>query len=86
MLGAMWRQFQAIRRRSKYEPDWGEAANLSIAKGKCPDCNGQLYEGPGAGMAENVGCPSCGAEWWFAPPFDPKRTGRDARLMYGPDA
>jgi len=42
--------------------------------GKCPDCGGQLLEGPRGGFAMNIKCESCGQVFWVSwPPFIPER-------------
>lgn len=37
---------------------------------KCPDCGGTLYEGPQGGLAVNVRCGSCGAQFNLVVAFD----------------
>ncbi|SRR5258706_7079850 len=39
-----------------------------VMKHKCPDCGGQLYEGPSGGAAMNIYCDKQ-HRFWFAAPF-----------------
>lgn len=60
-------------------------SNLSAlnAKGECPDCGNNVFlHGPCGGMAENIRCFECGAEFNFAPPFDPERLDRNEPAFY----
>jgi hypothetical protein len=60
-------------------------SNLDILnkEGKCPDCgNGVFLHGPCGGMAENIRCSECGAEFNFAPPFSPERIDRNEPALY----
>ena len=42
--------------------------------GKCPDCGGDLLEGPRGGMAINVKCEGCHNKFNVPPrPFKPER-------------
>jgi len=47
-------------------------------EGKCPDCQGQLIEGPRGGDAQHVACGSCGSKFWVGYPFPPKRIDGNA--------
>ncbi len=52
-------------------------------EGKCPDCgNGVFLHGPCGGMAENIRCSECGAEFNFCPPLEPERIDRDMPTLY----
>ena len=52
-------------------------------KGLCPDCGNKVFlHGPCGGMAENIRCAECGAEFNFCPPFEPERINRDEPGLY----
>ena len=53
---------------------------VTLYSGKCPACDGPLYNGPRGSGAINLGCPlsqgGCGAKYWEGAPFRPmKLTG-----------
>jgi hypothetical protein len=53
------------------------------AGGACPDCAGTLFNpGPRGGGARNVRCARCGAKFWYAPPFTPKRLEESEDQFY----
>lgn len=54
-----------------------------IQDGECPDCGNSIFlHGPCGGMAENIRCFHCGAEFNWCPPFDAERIDRNEPHWY----
>lgn len=52
-------------------------------EGRCPNCATEVFlHGPCGGMAENIRCSECGAEFNFSPPFDPEFLDRNCPAYY----
>ncbi len=55
-------------------PEVSPVEEADLKKGICPDCGGdEFLEGPRGGLAVNIRCKQCGAEFNIRWPFTPER-------------
>lgn len=63
--------------------DLTKERNERMSDGECPDCGTSIFlHGPCGGMAENIRCFECGAEFNWCPPLSTERLDRNEPAFY----